>query len=74
MVKNSSISAGDIRNTGLIPAWRRSPEEGKGNPFQYSFLENPMNRGACWATVHGVAKSWTQLKQHKKWSTSKRTF
>ena len=59
MVKNLSISAGDIRNTGLIPAWRISPEEGKGNPFQYSFLENPMNRGACWATVHGVAKSWT---------------
>ena len=47
---------------GLIPAWRRSPKEGKGNPLHYSFLENPMNKGAWWATVHGVEKSWTQLK------------
>ena len=39
----------------------RSPEEGNGNPLQYSCLENPMDRGAWWATVHGVAKSWTRL-------------
>ena len=39
----------------------RSPGEGHGNPLQYSYLENPMDRGAWWATVHGVAKSWTQL-------------
>ena len=38
-----------------------APGEGNGNPFQYSFLENPMDRGAWWATVHGVAKSQTQL-------------
>ena len=37
--------------------------EGKGNPLQYSCLENPMDRGACWATVHRVTKSWTRLKQ-----------
>ena len=39
----------------------RSPGEGNGNPLQYSCLENPMDRGAWWATVHGVAKSWTLL-------------
>ena len=39
----------------------RSPGEGNGNPFQYSYLENPMDRGAWWATVHGVRKSQTQL-------------
>ena len=39
----------------------RSPGEGHGNPLQYSRLENPMDRGAWWATVYGVAKSWTQL-------------
>ncbi len=38
-----------------------SPEEGNGNPFQYSCLENSMDRGACWAKVHGVTKSWTRL-------------
>jgi len=39
----------------------RSPGEGNDNPLQYSCLENPMDRGAWWATVHGVAKSWTRL-------------
>ena len=39
----------------------RSSGEGNGNPLRYSCLENPMDRGACWATVHGVAKSWTRL-------------
>ena len=43
-----------------IPGWGRSPGEGNGNPFQYSCLENPMERGAWRVTVHGVAKSWTQ--------------
>jgi len=52
--KESSYNAGDL---GLIPGWGRSPGEGNGNPLQYSFLENPMDRGAWWATVHGVAKS-----------------
>ena len=47
---------------GLIPASGRSPGEGNGYPLQYSCLENPMDRGAWWATVHGVAKSQTRLK------------
>ena len=46
----------------LIPGLERSPGGGHGNPPQYSCLENPMDRGAWWATVHGVTKSWTQLK------------
>ena len=51
---------------GLIPGLGRSPEKGNGNLLQYSCLENPMDRGAWWATVHRVTKSWTCLKQ---WST-----
>ena len=51
--KNSACNAGD---TGLIPRLGKSPGEGNGNPLQYSFLENPMDRGAWWATVHGVAR------------------
>ena len=47
--------------TGLIPGLGRSPGEGNGNPLQYSWLENPMDRGAWQATVHGVTKSWTPL-------------
>ena len=46
---------------GSIPGLGRSPGEGNGNPLQYSCLENPMDRGAWWATVHRVAKSRTQL-------------
>ena len=46
----------------LIPGLGRAPGEGNGNPVQYSCLENSMDRGAWWATVHDVAKSWTQLK------------
>ena len=49
------------RNLGSIPGSGRYPGEGNGNPLQYSCLENHMDRGAWWATVHGVAKSWTQL-------------
>ena len=52
--KASSCNAGDL---GLIPGLGRSPGEGNGNPLQYSCLENPMNRGAWWVTVHRVAKS-----------------
>jgi len=44
------------RDEGLIPESKRSPEGGNGNPFQYSCLANHMNRGAFWATVHGVEK------------------
>ena len=56
--KDSICSAGDL---GLIPALRRSPGGGHGNPLQYSCLENPMDRGAWRSIVHGVTKSWTQL-------------
>ena len=59
MVKNPSASAGDIRDTSLIPRLGRSPGTGHGNPLQYSWLENLMDRGAWWATVHRVAKSQT---------------
>ena len=56
--KESACSAGDPDS---IPGSRKSPGEGNGNPFQYSCLENPMDRGAWQATVHGVAKSQTWL-------------
>ena len=57
-VKASTCNAGDL---GSIPGSGRSPGEGNGNPLQYSCLENPMDGGAWWATVHGVAKSQTRL-------------
>ena len=56
-------NAGDMRDADLIPGSGRSPGGGHGNPPQYSCLENPMDSGACLATVHGVAKSQTRLKQ-----------
>ena len=56
--KESACNAGDL---GLIPGLGRSPGRGHDNPLQYSCLENPMDRGAWWAIVHGVAKSQTQL-------------
>ena len=54
----SPSNAGDM---GSIPGSGRSPGEGNGNPLQDSCLENPMDRGAWWVTVHGVTKSWTRL-------------
>ena len=60
MVKYPPANAGLV---GLIPGLGRSPGEGNGYPLQYSCLENPMDRGAWQATVHGIAKSGTQLKQ-----------
>ena len=63
MVKNMPANAGDVRDVGLIPGSGRSPGKGNGNPFYYSCLENPMDRGICWAIVHRVAKSLTGLKQ-----------
>ena len=63
MVKNLPANAGDIRDTRSIPGSGRSPGGGHGNPVQYSCLENPMDRGTWWATVQGVVKSQTQLKQ-----------
>ena len=61
VVKNLPASAGDGRDMVLIPGLGRTPGEGNGNSLQYSCLENSMDRGAWKATVHGVAKSWTQL-------------
>ena len=58
-VKVSACNVGDL---GLIPGSERSPGERNGNPLQYSCPKNPMDGGAWWATVHGVAKSQTQLK------------
>ena len=54
---NPPANAGDVRDEGSIPGLGRSPGEGNGNPLQYSCVENPMDRGAWWATVHGVAKT-----------------
>ena len=56
--KESACNVGDL---GSIPRLGRSPGEGNGNPLQYSYPENPMDRGAWQATVHGVAKNQTQL-------------
>ena len=54
--KEFACNTGDLDS---IPGSERSPEEGNGNPLQYSCLENLVDRGALWATVHGVAKDWT---------------
>ena len=59
LVKNLPANAGDIRDAGLIPGLGRSPGGEYGNPFQYSCLENPMDRGAWQSIVHRVTKSRT---------------
>ena len=59
--KETPANSGDLRDSGLIPGWGRAPGGGHGNPLQYSCLEKPMDRGALWATVYGVAKSQTWL-------------
>ena len=56
VVKDLPANAGDARGADLILGLGRSPGVGNGNPLQYSCVENSMNRGAWWATVHGVAK------------------
>ena len=63
IIKNSSANARDIRDVGSIPGSERSPRGGHGNSLQYSYLKNPMDRGAWQATVHRVIKSSTQLKR-----------
>ena len=63
--KASACNAGDL---GLIFGSGRFPGEGNGKPLQYSCLENSMDARAWWATVHGVAKSWTQLSNFTHWS------
>ena len=64
MVKNPPAKTGNPRDTGLIPGLGKSPGVGNGNPLQYSCLENPMDRGAWQATVHGAVKSQTHLSAH----------
>ena len=59
VVKNLPANAGDIRDLGLIPGSGRSPGGGRGNPLEYSCLENLMDRGAWCVTVHRVAKGLT---------------
>ena len=59
-IKNLPANAGDL---GLIPGLGRSAGEGNGNPLQYSCLVNPMDRGASWATVHGVTKDTDMTQQ-----------
>ena len=59
VIKNPPINAGGIRDPGLTLGSGRYPGESHGNPFQYSSLENPMDREAWWATVHRVTKNWT---------------
>ena len=59
MVKNLSANAGDVRDAGLTPGSGRCPGVGNGNPFQYSCLENPIDRGAGQTTVHEAARVTT---------------
>ena len=61
VVKNPPANAGDM---GSFPGSGRSSREGNGNPLQYSCLENPMDKGAWWAIIHGVTKSQTGLSTH----------
>ena len=63
VAKNRPADGGDRRDAGSTPGSGRSPGGGRGNPFQHSCLENPMDRGAWWATVHGVANSRIGVKQ-----------
>ena len=60
VVKNPPANAGDVREMGLLPGLGRSPGGGQGNLLQYSCLENPMDTGAWWATIHRVTKSQTR--------------
>ena len=59
VVKNPPANAKDVRDAGSIPGSGRFPGEGNGDPLRYSCLGNPMDKGAWWATVHGVSKSPT---------------
>ena len=69
MVENLPANAGDV---GSFPGLGRSPRGGNGNLLQYSFLENPTDRGAWWATVHRFAKSWIWLSTHSNSNTDKK--
>ena len=60
VIKNPPANAGDARDTGSIPGSGRSPGGGHGNPVEYSCLENPIDKGVWWATVHRTTKSRAQ--------------
>ena len=64
VVKYLPANAGDPKDAVSVLGLGGCPGEGNGNPLQYFCLGNSMDRGAWWATVHGVAKSWTQLNTH----------
>ena len=64
-VKNLPVNTGHVKDVGLIPGWRRSPQGGNGSLLQYSCLSNPMHRGAWWATVQRISKSQTQMSMHE---------
>ena len=70
MVNNPPANSEYARDAGLIPGLGRSPGVGNDNPFQYSCLGNPMDRGAWQATVHEVAKSQSDTTDHA-WYSSK---
>ena len=63
MVTNLPASATDVRDAGSVPGLGKSPGGGHGYPLQYSCLERPMDRGACWVTVHSIVRSRTRLKR-----------
>ena len=63
LIKNPPASAGYVRDMGLILGLGRSPKGGHGNPLQYSWQENPLDKGAWQATVHRDTKSWKRLKR-----------
>ena len=63
---DGKVSAYNVGDPGSVPGLGRYPGEGNGNPLQYSCLGNLVNRGAWWATVHGVSKNWTQLNNNNK--------
>ena len=67
VIKSPPANTEDIRDAGSISGWGRSPRVGDGKPLQHSCLGNAMDRVAWWATVHGVAKSWTRPTEHIIW-------
>ena len=71
VVKNPPANAGDARHAGSIPGSGKSLGVGNGNPLQYTCMENSMDRGAWWAAVHGITKSWTRLKRLSSSSSSR---
>ena len=74
VIENLSANAVDVRDMDSIPGLGRSTGRGHGNPRQYSCMENPMDRGAWWATVHTIAKSWSPLKRLSKQAVTTQSF